>query len=57
MKHQNDATAAVDIFDHEPSDFLGAKTGGIGGRQRSAALQARDGFEKLHDLIGAEHNR
>ena len=27
------------------------------GRQRSAALQARDGFEKLHDLIGAEHNR
>ena len=57
VTHQNDATAAVDIFDPEPSDFRGAKPGGIGSRRRSAALQARDGFEKLHDLIGAEHNR
>ena len=53
----DDGHRAVDIFDPEPSDFRGAKPGGIGSRQRSAALQARDGFEKLHDLIGAEHNR
>jgi len=56
VTHQNDATAAVDICDPEPSDFRGAKPGGIGSRQRGAALQARDGFEKSHDLIGAEHN-
>ena len=33
------------------------RPGRVGSRQRSAALQARNGFEKLHDLIGAEHNR
>ena len=41
----------------EPSDFRAAKPSGIGSRQRSAALETRDRFEKLVDLIGAEHNR
>ena len=29
----------------------------IGRRQRGAALQARDGFEKPHDFVGAQHDR
>src|ERR1700733_5043997 len=39
------------------SDLRGPQSSRIGCRQRGAALQTRNGFEKSHDLIGAEHNR
>lgn len=57
MSHQNDAPTAAGVFDPEPGDLRSAKPGRIGGRQRGPALQARHDFEKLHDLIGAEHDR
>ena len=57
VTHQNDATAAVDILDSKPRDLRGPQSRPIGCRQRGAALQTRNGFEKSHDLIGAEHDR
>ena len=53
VTYQNDATAAVDILDPKPCDLRGPQSRRIGCRQRGAALQTRNGFEKSHDLIGA----
>ena len=57
VTHQNDATVAIDILDPKPCDLRGPQSRRIGCRQRGAALQTRNGFEKSHDLIGAEHDR
>ena len=57
VPHQDDATRAVDVLDSKPRDLRGPQPRRIGCRQRRAALQARHGFEKSHDLVGAEHDR
>ena len=57
VTHQNDATAAVDILNSEPCDLRGSQSRRVGCRQRGPVLQTRNGFEKSHDLIGAEHDR
>src|SRR3954454_20618621 len=57
VTHQDDAAAAVNVRDPEPRDLRGAQPRRISRRQRGAVLQARHRFKKLHDLIGAEHDR
>jgi hypothetical protein len=50
------APRAVDVLDPEPGDLRGPEPSRICGGERGAALRARYRFEKLHDLVGAEHN-
>ena len=49
--------AAVDVGDPEAGDLRHAQPGRVGGRQRGAGLQARDGLEEPHHLVGAQHHR
>jgi site-specific DNA-cytosine methylase len=51
--------ACGDRAHHAPFDtteMAGARMA-VGGRECCAALQTRHGFEKLHDLVGAQNNQ
>ena len=47
---------AVDVADLQGGDFRNAQARRIGRRQRDPGLQARNGFKKLNDFVGAEHS-
>jgi len=46
----------IDVGDLEGGDFRNPQARRIGRRQRDPRLQARNCFEKPHDLVGAEHD-
>ena len=54
---QDHAARAVDVRHSQPRNLRGPEPGRIGRGQRRPALQTRNGFEKSHDLVGAEHDR
>ena len=53
----DDHPAAVDVGDLQADHLRHAQSGGIGRRQRGAALQAWNRFQEAHDLVGAQHHR
>ena len=53
---QDDAPRAVDVGDHETADFGGPQSGCIAASERRPALQARHGFKKLYDFVGAQYD-
>ncbi len=57
MPDQNDAPRAVDVGDHQTGDLGGSQPGRVAASERRPALQARHGFEKLHDFVGAQNGR
>jgi hypothetical protein len=57
VAHLYHASRTVNVFDPKARDLRGPEPCRIGGCECCAALQARHGFEKLHDLVGAQNNR
>ena len=53
----DDHPAAVDVGDLDPGRLGGAQSSRIRSGQRGASLQARDRFQKAHDLVSSEHHR
>ena len=51
----NDHPAAVDVGDLEADRLGGAQPSRIGRGQGGAGLEAGDGFQKTHNLVGAQH--
>ena len=57
MTDQDHAPRAVDVRHSQPRDLRGPKPGRIGRGQRRPALQTRDGLQKEHHVVGAQHDR
>ena len=53
----DDHAVAVDVGRLQRRHLRHPQARGIGGGQRDASLEARDGFEKAHDFVGAQHGR
>jgi len=55
--NQDHAAGAIDVGHSQSGDLRRPEPRGIGRGQRRPALQARYGFENLHDFVGAQHDR
>lgn len=53
----DDHAVAVDVGRLQADHLRHAQSRGIGGGERDARFEARDGFEKTDHFVGAQHGR